>query len=44
VDTPNTVVRNGVGLQLILLTHTTAQQAALRAAAQSLKVSSAKGP
>jgi hypothetical protein len=44
VDTPNTVVRNGVGLQFIILTHTTAQQAALRAAAQSLKVSSAKGP
>jgi len=44
VDTPNTVVRNGVGLQFIILTHTTAQQAALRAAAQSLKVSSTKGP
>ena len=44
VDTPNTVVRNGVGLQFIILTHTTAQQAVLRAAAQSLKVSPAKAP
>jgi hypothetical protein len=44
VDTPNTVVRNGVGLQFIILTHTTAQQAVLRAAAQSLKVSPAKVP
>lgn len=39
VDTPNTVVRNGVGLQLIILTHTPAQQAVLRAAAQTLKLS-----
>jgi hypothetical protein len=44
VDTPNTVVRNGVGLQFIILTHSTAQQAALRAAAQSLKVVAAKQP
>lgn len=42
VDTPNTVVRNGVGLQFIILTHSTAQQAVLRAAAQTLKVSPAK--
>lgn len=44
VDTPNTVVRNGVGLQFIILTHSPAQQAALRAAAQSLKLSPAKTP
>jgi hypothetical protein len=39
VDTPNTVVRNGVGLQFIILTHSPAQQAALRAAAQTIKLS-----
>jgi hypothetical protein len=44
VDTPNTVIRNGVGLQFILLTHSPAQQTALRAAVQSLKVSSSKSP
>jgi hypothetical protein len=44
VDTPNTVIRNGVGLQIIILTHSTAQQAALRAAAQSLKVAAPKQP
>lgn len=38
VDTPNTVVRNGVGLQIIILTHSIAQQSVLRAAAQSLEV------
>jgi hypothetical protein len=38
VDTPNTVIRNGVGLQLIILTHTPAREAELLAAAQSLKV------
>lgn len=41
VDTPNTVIRNGVGLQFIILTHSPTQQAALRAAVQSLKVASA---
>jgi hypothetical protein len=40
VDTPNTVVRNGVGLQFIILTHTPAREAELLAAAQSLKVAS----
>lgn len=39
VDTPNTVVRNGVGLQFIILTHSPAQQAVLRAAAQTLQLS-----
>jgi hypothetical protein len=44
VDTPNTVVRNGVGLQLIILTHTPAREAELLAAAQSLKVAAPKSP
>jgi hypothetical protein len=44
VDTPNTVVRNGVGLQLIILTHTPAREAELLAAAQSLKVAPPKSP
>jgi hypothetical protein len=44
VDTPNTVIRNGVGLQLIILTHTSARQAELLAAAQTLKVSPGKSP
>ena len=44
VDTPNTVVRNGVGLQVIILTHSTAQQAALRTAAQSLRIVTTKQP
>jgi hypothetical protein len=38
VDTPNTVIRNAVGLQLIILTHTAEREAQLLAAAQSLKV------
>lgn len=44
VDTPNTVVRNGVGLQFIILTHSPVQQAALRAAAQSIRVVGTKQP
>lgn len=44
VDTPNTVIRNGVGLQFIILTHTPARQAELLAAAQSLKVAPGKSP
>jgi hypothetical protein len=44
VDTPNTVVRNGVGLQFIILTHTPAREAELLAAAQSLKVAAPKSP
>lgn len=44
VDTPNTVIRNGVGLQFIILTHTSARQAELLAAAQTLKVSAGKSP
>jgi hypothetical protein len=44
VDTPTTVIRNGVGLQLIVLTNSPARQARLLAAVQSLKVSSAKAP
>lgn len=44
VDTPNTVVRNGVGLQLIILTHSLAREAQLLAAAQSLKVAATKAP
>ena len=44
VDTPNTVVRNGVGLQLIILTHSLAREAELLAAAQSIKVSPGKTP
>jgi hypothetical protein len=44
VDTPNTVIRNAVGLQLVILTHTPAREAELLAAAQSLKVAGAKSP
>jgi hypothetical protein len=44
VDTPNTVIRNGVGLQFIILTHTSARQAELLAAAQTLKVAPGKSP
>lgn len=44
VDTPNTVVRNGVGLQLIILTHTPAREAQLLAAAQSLTLAATKAP
>ncbi len=42
VDTPNTVIRNAVGLQLIILTHTPQRAAQLLGAAQSLKVTSPK--
>ncbi|MBA2684283.1 MAG: hypothetical protein H0U66_07330 [Gemmatimonadaceae bacterium] len=38
VDTPNTVIRNGVGLQFIVLTNSPAREAKLLAAVQSLKV------
>jgi hypothetical protein len=44
VDTPNTVIRNGVGLQFIILTHSPAREAQLLAAAQSLKVAAPKSP
>lgn len=44
VDTPNTVVRNGVGLQFVILTHSAARRAELLAAAQSLKVAPGKSP
>jgi hypothetical protein len=44
VDTPNTVIRNGVGLQFIILTNSPAREAQLRAAAQSLKVAASKTP
>jgi hypothetical protein len=44
VDTPNTVIRNGVGLQLIILSHSAARDAQLLAAAQSLKVAPPKTP
>jgi hypothetical protein len=44
VDTPNTVIRNGVGLQFIVLTNSPARQAKLLAVVQSLKVASAKSP
>jgi hypothetical protein len=44
VDTPNTVIRNGVGLQFIILTHTPAREAELLAAAQSIKVTPGKTP
>jgi len=44
VDTPNTVIRNAVGLQLIILTHTAEREAQLLAAAQSLKVATTKTP
>jgi hypothetical protein len=44
VDTPNTVIRNAVGLQLIILTHTPEREAQLLGAAQSLKVGAPKAP
>lgn len=44
VDTPNTVIRNAVGLQIIILTHTAEREAQLLAAAQSLKVAGTKTP
>ena len=44
VDTPNTVIRNAVGLQLIILTHSPEREAQLLAAAQSLKVATTKTP
>jgi len=44
VDTPNTVIRNAVGLQFIILTHSPTREAELLAAAQSLKVAPSKSP
>ena len=44
VDTPNTVIRNAVGLQIIILTHSAEREAQLLAAAQSLKVATTKAP
>lgn len=44
VDTPNTVIRNGVGLQFIILTNNPARKAQLLAVAQTLKLSQAKAP
>lgn len=44
VDTPTTVIRNGVGLQFVVLTNSPAREAKLRAAVQSLKVAAAKAP
>jgi hypothetical protein len=44
VDTPNTVIRNAVGLQFVILTHTPEREAQLLAAAQSLKVAQPKTP
>ena len=44
VDTPNTVIRNAVGLQLIILTHSAEREAQLLAAAQSLEVGPPKSP
>ena len=44
VDTPNTVIRNAVGLQFIILTHSPDREAQLLAAAQSLKVARPKSP
>jgi hypothetical protein len=44
VDTPNTVIRNAVGLQIIILTHTAEREAQLLAAAQSLKVATTRAP
>ena len=41
VDTPNTVIRNGVGLQFIVLTNSPAREASLLAVVQSLKLSAA---
>jgi len=44
VDTPNTVIRNGVGLQFVVLTNSPARKAQLLAVVQSLKVSQTKAP
>jgi hypothetical protein len=44
VDTPNTVIRNGIGLQFIILTHSAAREAQLLAVVQSLKLSPPKSP
>ena len=44
VDTPNTVIRNGVGLQFVILTSSPARKAQLLAAVQSLKVARASAP
>ncbi len=44
VDTPNTVVRNGVGLQFIVLTNSPARKAQLLALVQTLKVAKATAP
>jgi hypothetical protein len=44
VDTPTTVIRNGVGLQFVLLTNSPAREAKLLAVVQSLKVVPAKAP
>jgi hypothetical protein len=44
VDTPNTVIRDGVGLQFVVLTNSPARKAQLLAVVQSLKVSQTKAP
>ncbi len=44
VDTPNTVIRNGVGLQFIVLTNSPARKAQLLAVVQSLMVAPSKAP
>ena len=44
VDTPNTVIRNGVGLQFVLLTNSPARKAQLLAVVQSLKVAKTGAP
>jgi len=44
VDTPNTVIRNGVGLQFVVLTNSPARKAQLLAAVQSLKVAKSRAP
>lgn len=44
VDTPTTVIRNGVGLQLVVLTNSPAREAKMFAVVQSLKVAPAKVP
>lgn len=44
VDTPNTVIRNGVGLQFVILTNSPAREAQLLAVVQSLKVAKTGAP
>jgi hypothetical protein len=44
VDTPNTVIRNGVGLQFVVLTNSPARKAQLLAVVQSLKVAKTGAP